>query len=536
MTYKQGKLTGILITVFVVILLFLFVVTLPTSSKETKVLAGNTVKDVNVTKEKKTVYTYTYSFPITDAMENQYLCFHTLNASVIATVGDRNVYIEDTLNTKENNMKYASMKWHFVHILPQYCGKLMTVRVHAYTEAYKMNDMKMYTGYFGDVIIELMLQILPELLLNSILFILSIIIGVIYMLQKHNKIHIKPSTLWLSIGGFVFVVFVLSSTILAQLILNNQLLQFYIYYLLLYLIPLVLLNYISNLLPKLDTVVEFYIIIITDLVLLLSQITRTYDFTQSIYVYLIILAVVFIAIILKIVLLKKKDVLVLLSYMYIALLVGIIINALIYINDRTILQPFIYMQIILIAFMLLNIYYSTITLVKDIDAIQENNIYREIALKDKLTGLYNRYAFENDVASITEKDLEHIGIVSMDINNLKYYNDNYGHLTGDQLIKEAAALISSVFTRVYRTGGDEFVAIVDDDTVEVLDEKKESLIRKTIKYNKDEKNTIVIEIATGYSKYKFGDKTYEQILTRSDAAMYKHKEQLKSRSVIKSVR
>ena len=83
---------------------------------------------------------------------------------------------------------------------------------------------------------------------------------------------------------------------------------------------------------------------------------------------------------------------------------------------------------------------------------------------------------------------------------------------------------------------DEFVAIVNDETVEILDEKKETLVRKTIKYNKDSTNDLLLEIAVGYSKYKFGDKSYEQILKRSDDEMYKHKEQLKERSSIKSIR
>ena len=269
---------------------------------------------------------------------------------------------------------------------------------------------------------------------------------------------------------------------------------------------------------------------------MLSQVTNTYDFTQSIYVFFVVLSVVFLAIFFKILAIKKKRVIKILSYMYLGFLLGVSINIYVLLNNRSLPQPFLCIQLLLILLLLGNLYYNTKTLVKDIEEIQENNAYREIALKDKLTGLYNRYAFEHDILEIDNNTLEHLGIVSMDINNLKYYNDTLGHLVGDKLIKEAAKLISDVFPQVYRTGGDEFIALITDETIEILDEKKEMLLRKVIKYNKNENNDIIVEIATGYSKYKFGDSSYEQILVRSDAEMYKHKEQLKSRSVIKSVR
>ena len=278
-------------------------------------------------------------------------------------------------------------------------------------------------------------------------------------------------------------------------------------------------------------------IVIVDLVLLLCQITQTYTFYQSNSIFLIFTASLFVALLVKIIRLKnKKGSRLVLSYLFIGFIIAVGGNIIYYETHKNLLQPFLLIQVSILITMAVNILYSSNTLVKDIEEIQENNAYREIALKDKLTGLYNRYAFERDVSKITELELEYLGIVSMDINNLKYYNDNFGHLKGDKLIKEAAKIISSVFPRVYRTGGDEFVALVFYDEVEILDEKKETLVRKTIVYNKDESHDIILEIATGYSKYKFGDKSYEQILTRSDAEMYKHKEKLKERSQIKSVR
>ena len=462
---------------------------------------------------------------------------HTYNASLKVCVNNLAVYTNNVKLLNPHVIRYTSSRWHFIKVKESYVGKRMALKVHSYGKKSALVDDEIYIGYLGDLICAIMLKIKIELILSVLIFLSGMILGVIYILQKHNKIHTRPSNLWLCIGGFLFILFISSSNVITQFLIDSDMVRYYLYYLLLYLIPLILVNYISDVLPRLDTFVEYYMIVIVDLVLLLCQITQTYTFYQSISIYLIFIASLFVALIVKIIRLKKKKgSRLVLSYLFIGFLIVISGNVIYYETQKNLLQPFLVIQVGILITMTVNILYSSNTLVKDIEEIQENNAYREIALKDKLTGLYNRYAFEMDVSKITDLELEYLGIVSMDINNLKYYNDNFGHLQGDKLIKEAAKIISSVFPRVYRTGGDEFVALVFYDEVEILDEKKETHVRKTIVYNKDESHDIVLEIATGYSKYKFGDKSYEQILTRSDAEMYKHKEKLKERSQIKSVR
>lgn len=540
MSLKQDKFTKGLMLFFLVLFVFISVIAVygKTDKNTDKVLQNISMQKVEHTSSSQPYSEIRFhGFKITKDMVGKYVGINTYNASILVNVGNFVVYTNDVkISSETQKLKYTSSKWHFIPIKEEYVGKQMYVKVHTYEQNEKQDNTDIYIGYLGDLITGLLLKTWPSLLLNFLIFLGCIILGVIYILQMHNKIHTRPSNLWLCLGGFFLILLTNAHTLLMQLLINNDVIQYYFYYLVLYLMPLILLNYISDIFSRLDIVVEYYLIVIIDLVLLLCQITQTYTFLQSIYVYMVAVACIFAAIIIKLMRLRKKGTRTLLSILYIMLLLTIIANGAFYVTHKIMLQPFVCIQLMVILTMIVNIYYSAVTLVKDIEEIQENSIYREIALKDKLTGLYNRYAFERDVSKWTEADLENIGIVSMDINNLKYYNDNFGHLIGDKLIKEASSLISGVFTRVYRTGGDEFIAIVENDEVKVLDEKKETLVRKTIKYNKDSSNEIVIEIATGYAKYRFGDKTYEQILTRSDAEMYKHKEQLKERSVIKSVR
>ena len=85
---------------------------------------------------------------------------------------------------------------------------------------------------------------------------------------------------------------------------------------------------------------------------------------------------------------------------------------------------------------------------------------------DALTGLLSRRAYTEDLVACEDGDApQGLAAFAIDINDLKRVNDTMGHLAGDELICGAAKCIEAVFGeagRCYRTGGDEFVALVDD--------------------------------------------------------------------------
>lgn len=104
--------------------------------------------------------------------------------------------------------------------------------------------------------------------------------------------------------------------------------------------------------------------------------------------------------------------------------------------------------------------------------LKELTLYRQ-ALKDGLTNLYNRRAYENDISELSKatpaSDLVYI---SMDVNGLKVINDTIGHVAGDELILGSSECMRNVlkpYGKVYRIGGDEFVAILNVNN-ELLEE------------------------------------------------------------------
>ena len=83
---------------------------------------------------------------------------------------------------------------------------------------------------------------------------------------------------------------------------------------------------------------------------------------------------------------------------------------------------------------------------------------------DELTGLRNRRAMREDFLDWSSSSGA-LCVVLMDLNGLKEINDTLGHQVGDTLIVGAAQCFSDTlghYGTVYRTGGDEFVAVVED--------------------------------------------------------------------------
>ena len=89
----------------------------------------------------------------------------------------------------------------------------------------------------------------------------------------------------------------------------------------------------------------------------------------------------------------------------------------------------------------------------------------KISLTDELTGLYNRRAYDEYVEKIDEEQLhDNVVFIMMDVNGLKTVNDGIGHDAGDELLLGSAECMNSAFAdlgRIFRLGGDEFMAILE---------------------------------------------------------------------------
>ena len=82
---------------------------------------------------------------------------------------------------------------------------------------------------------------------------------------------------------------------------------------------------------------------------------------------------------------------------------------------------------------------------------------------DILTGLYNRYSFEEKIKELNYEEYLPLGIIMGDVNGLKLINDTFGHLEGDNLLKIIAQILKDICKPkgyAFRWGGDEFIILI----------------------------------------------------------------------------
>lgn len=159
----------------------------------------------------------------------------------------------------------------------------------------------------------------------------------------------------------------------------------------------------------------------------------------------------------------------------------------------------------------------------------------KVAFRDALTGVGSKAAFnqlsEKLTAEIAAGNTA-LSVVMIDVNNLKYINDNFGHDAGDAYLCGCCRLICEVFKHspVFRVGGDEFVAVLRNGDYE----NREALIQAlSTSFDKayaqtDNSPWARYSAAAGMADCDAGDTTLEQVLKRADAAMYAAKQAFKA--------
>jgi diguanylate cyclase (GGDEF)-like protein len=144
--------------------------------------------------------------------------------------------------------------------------------------------------------------------------------------------------------------------------------------------------------------------------------------------------------------------------------------------------------------------------------------------KDPLTGLYNRRKFDQDielVVSMSGRGNKGSGLLFIDIDHFKKFNDKYGHQRGDQVLREITQSIEQNLRdydkiHIYRYGGEEFVIIVSDvsikDTFQIGDR-----LRKAVKESSG------LTISIGISHYKEISGDLQSLINNADNALLEAK-------------
>ena len=157
---------------------------------------------------------------------------------------------------------------------------------------------------------------------------------------------------------------------------------------------------------------------------------------------------------------------------------------------------------------------------------------REQAIRDPLTGLYNRRFLEeslgHEVARARRSDAA-LALLMLDMDNFKSVNDRFGHLAGDGLLQQVSQLILANVRAsdvVCRYGGDEFIVVLPGASMSCASGKAEDL-RDLLRHAIVEFHEMKLPSATfsvGVAAYPQQGRTGPELLAAVDRAMYRAKQ------------
>ena len=157
---------------------------------------------------------------------------------------------------------------------------------------------------------------------------------------------------------------------------------------------------------------------------------------------------------------------------------------------------------------------------------ENKNKFQILARTDSLTGIYNRYGFDESAEKMMDKNPKaHFVAALLDIDDFKFINDIYGHAYGDKALKSLADSMKTFFPSdalLGRNGGDEFCILLQNYTCEDAKELLQQFtgLPKTFSYKGKEQS---FNISLGYAEYPTFASSRSQLIRCADAALYEIK-------------
>ena len=154
--------------------------------------------------------------------------------------------------------------------------------------------------------------------------------------------------------------------------------------------------------------------------------------------------------------------------------------------------------------------------------------FKELAIRDGLTGLYNHRFFQTALqAEVTKQDNTSISLLMIDIDDFKFLNDTHGHQAGDQVLIELADILSSSIRDTdiaARYGGEEFTVILPG-----IGPKEAFKVAERIGNRVKAKGKCTVSI--GVSSLPEHASTIEDLIRGADQALYRAKSLSKDRAI-----
>ncbi len=157
-----------------------------------------------------------------------------------------------------------------------------------------------------------------------------------------------------------------------------------------------------------------------------------------------------------------------------------------------------------------------------------------LSLTDELTGLYNRRGFsllaEHEM-KLAYRFKRSEALFFCDVDDLKTINDTFGHAQGDEALKEVSAILKETFREAdipARIGGDEFVILAPDTSVDSVDNLPKRLQTTVENHNQRDGRLYQITLSVGIARFTpDAPHTIDELISQADELMYQQKKEKK---------
>ena len=172
--------------------------------------------------------------------------------------------------------------------------------------------------------------------------------------------------------------------------------------------------------------------------------------------------------------------------------------------------------------------------------LKSQALLREQSVRDYLTGLFNRRymeeTLERELLRAERKKLS-VGMIMLDLDNLKQFNDTWGHAAGDEILREVGSLLLRQVRGediACRYGGDEFILILPDATRAVTCGRAELICELARQFHLqfEGKSLAALTLSIGVAVFPEHGSTSTTVLRAVDAALYRAKREGRNRVVV----
>ncbi|MDO8580019.1 MAG: sensor domain-containing diguanylate cyclase [Candidatus Omnitrophota bacterium] len=173
-------------------------------------------------------------------------------------------------------------------------------------------------------------------------------------------------------------------------------------------------------------------------------------------------------------------------------------------------------------------------------AIENAQLYErveQLAIKDSLTGLYLRRYLLDRLPEEVSREMYHkksLAFIMIDLDFFKQYNDKFGHVAGDIVLRTIGLLLKNFFgdpgTLVCRYGGEEFAVLLPEcskaKAIELAEQVRKKIQEQTILLRREQTH---ITVSIGVAAFPKDAQIKEELIHQADQALYKAKQEGRNR-------